>query len=280
MTSSPSGLPCSSAAARRCWRSWTHDPELAIPDLDGDLRSTFPRSSGRDAYTILFTALLAPPGACRPGRPPAPVRRQRRRVHRRLAGRRCRPQLRPPARRGQPAAAGAASAPHVARAALGDTAPEKRPAATGLAGVGLDRRDRRARARGIIVDAIGWRALFLINVPLGVALVWTTLRLPPVAATRGRAPDVFGGALLAAGGSPRSCSPSPRPTPGAGATRARSRRSRAAARPRPRADPRGPRSGAGDRDLALAQSDLRDRQPRLAAVRRRPVRDAAARRCS
>jgi len=83
---------------------------------------------------------------------------------------------------------------------LADTAPEKRPAAIGfwassasiaaIAGPALG---------GILVDAVGWRALFLINVPLGAGLAYGTLRLPRVASTRGRRPDVFGAALLAAG---------------------------------------------------------------------------------
>jgi EmrB/QacA subfamily drug resistance transporter len=83
---------------------------------------------------------------------------------------------------------------------LADSAPEKRPAAIGfwassasiaaIAGPALG---------GILVDAVGWRALFLINVPLGAALAYGTLELPAVATTRGRRPDVFGAALLAAG---------------------------------------------------------------------------------
>jgi MFS family permease len=83
---------------------------------------------------------------------------------------------------------------------LADTAPEKRPAAIGLWAASASIAAIAGPALGgILVDATGWRALFLINVPLGVALVYGTVRLPAVAATKGRRPDVFGAALLAAG---------------------------------------------------------------------------------
>src|SRR3954463_10556255 len=84
---------------------------------------------------------------------------------------------------------------------LADTAPEKRPAAIGLWAASASIAAIAGPALGgILVDATGWRALFLINVPLGVALVYGTLRLPAVAATKGRRPDVVGAALPAAGG--------------------------------------------------------------------------------
>jgi EmrB/QacA subfamily drug resistance transporter len=83
---------------------------------------------------------------------------------------------------------------------LADTAPEKRPAAIGLWAASASIAAIAGPALGgILVDATGWRALFLINVPLGVALVYGTLKLPAVATTKGRRPDVFGAALLAAG---------------------------------------------------------------------------------
>jgi EmrB/QacA subfamily drug resistance transporter len=83
---------------------------------------------------------------------------------------------------------------------LADTAPEKRPGAIGLWAASASVAAVAGPALGgVLVDWLGWRALFLINVPLGAVLVWATLRLPAVASHRGRMPDVLGGALLAAG---------------------------------------------------------------------------------
>lgn len=95
---------------------------------------------------------------------------------------------------------------------LADTAPEKRPGAIGLWAASASVAAVAGPALGgVLVDWLGWRALFLINVPLGAALVWATLRLPATASPqgahhrlrlashRGRMPDVLGGALLAAG---------------------------------------------------------------------------------
>jgi EmrB/QacA subfamily drug resistance transporter len=83
---------------------------------------------------------------------------------------------------------------------LADTPPERRPAAIGLWAASASVAAVAGPALGgVLVDAFGWRALFCINVPLGVWLVWATLRLPGVAAPGGRTPDVLGGALLAAG---------------------------------------------------------------------------------
>jgi len=82
---------------------------------------------------------------------------------------------------------------------LADTAPEKRPAAIGLWAASASIAAIAGPALGgILVDATGWRALFLINVPLGAALTWGALRLPAVEHKRGRRPDVPGAVLLAA----------------------------------------------------------------------------------
>ncbi|MEV0385608.1 MFS transporter [Nonomuraea sp. NPDC050643] len=52
---------------------------------------------------------------------------------------------------------------------------------------------------GVLVNAFGWRSLFFVNVPAGVALCLLALRLPAVAAVRGRLPDLAGTALLTGG---------------------------------------------------------------------------------
>jgi EmrB/QacA subfamily drug resistance transporter len=53
---------------------------------------------------------------------------------------------------------------------------------------------------GLLVDAAGWRAIFLINVPIGALIVLGTLRLvPPSPPAHGRLPDAVGTALVATG---------------------------------------------------------------------------------
>ncbi len=204
MTSSPSRAPLLLA----CGASFlafldVTITNLAIPDLAGDFEVGVSSLSWVvTLYTILFAALLAPAGRFAD-----------------LVGRRrlfaagvatftvasLAAAVAPSfglllAARGVQGVGAAMLLPASLAFVLADTAPEKRPAAIGLWAASASIAAIAGPALGgILVDAIGWRALFLINVPLGVALVWTTLRLPPVAATRGRAPDVFGGALLAAG---------------------------------------------------------------------------------
>jgi EmrB/QacA subfamily drug resistance transporter len=53
---------------------------------------------------------------------------------------------------------------------------------------------------GLLVDVAGWRAIFLINVPIGTLIVLGTLRLvPPSTPTRGRLPDLLGTLLVGVG---------------------------------------------------------------------------------
>lgn len=54
---------------------------------------------------------------------------------------------------------------------------------------------------GVLVDAFGWRSVFIINVPIGILLVVTALRLlaKPEQGVRGRIPDPLGTAGLALG---------------------------------------------------------------------------------
>src|SRR3954469_7815314 len=176
---------------------------LAIPDLANDFGADVSSLSWVvTLYTILFAALLAPAGRFAD-----------------LVGRRrlfaagvtaftlasLAAALAPSlgvllAARGVQGVGAAMLLPASLAFVLADTAPEKRPAAIGLWAASASIAAIAGPALGgILVEAVGWRALFLINVPLGVALVYGALRLPKVATTRGRRPDVFGAALLAAG---------------------------------------------------------------------------------
>src|SRR5215208_5474349 len=83
---------------------------------------------------------------------------------------------------------------------LADTPPERRPAAIGLWSASASVAAAAGPALGgMLVDTLGWRALFCINVPVGAWLSWRAWRLPATAAadSRGRLPDVIGTALIA-----------------------------------------------------------------------------------
>jgi EmrB/QacA subfamily drug resistance transporter len=83
---------------------------------------------------------------------------------------------------------------------LADTPPARRPMAIGLWSASASVAAAAGPALGgVLVEAVGWRSLFRINVPLGAGLVGRTLRLPRVAEQGGRLPDVLGTALVASG---------------------------------------------------------------------------------
>ncbi|GAA4242100.1 hypothetical protein GCM10022254_73610 [Actinomadura meridiana] len=52
---------------------------------------------------------------------------------------------------------------------------------------------------GVLVDQFGWRSLFVINVPLGLALVVVGMGLPRARHAAGRLPDLVGTVLLGGG---------------------------------------------------------------------------------
>ncbi|MBO2453128.1 DHA2 family efflux MFS transporter permease subunit [Actinomadura barringtoniae] len=102
--------------------------------------------------------------------------------------------------RGVQGAAAAAMIPASLALLLHDTSPERRARAVGLwtaasasaAAVGPS-------LGGVLVDAFGWRALFIINVPVGIAMVAAGVRLPRSAAAGSNRPDLLGTVLLGGG---------------------------------------------------------------------------------
>lgn len=177
---------------------------LAIPDLRGD----FPESSVAGLtwiitlYFVLFAALLAPAGRLAD-----------------LVGRRTLFQvgvgmftlmslacaLAPSlpvllVARGLQGASAAAMIPASLALLLYDTAPERRAGAIGLwSAAGAFAAAIGPSLGGVLVDAFGWRSLFVINVPVGLVMVAMAVRLPRATAGRGRRPDLLGTALLGGG---------------------------------------------------------------------------------
>src|SRR4051794_27302243 len=52
---------------------------------------------------------------------------------------------------------------------------------------------------GLLVDPWSWRAVFAINIPMGLAMLWGARRLSSVRQPGARLPDLLGSVLLAAG---------------------------------------------------------------------------------
>ena len=95
--------------------------------------------------------------------------------------------------------AAAAMIPASLAVVLADTPPERRAAAIGAwSAAGALAAAAGPAIGGVLVDAVGWRALFLINVPVGLAIIAGT-RLIPGGAPGGRLPDVVGTVLLGLG---------------------------------------------------------------------------------
>jgi EmrB/QacA subfamily drug resistance transporter len=84
---------------------------------------------------------------------------------------------------------------------LAATPRERLPAALGVYGAAGSMATAAGPALGgLLVDAFGWRAVFLINVPIGLALALVGLRkLPESTGARRRMPDPLGTLMVAAG---------------------------------------------------------------------------------
>ena len=175
---------------------------LAVPDLATDFGEDVAALSWVvTLYTILFAALLAPAGRL------ADVIGRRRLFVGGVTTFTAASALAAAApvfevllvARAVQGAGAAAMMPASLAFVLSDTPPERRLVAIGLWSASASVAAAAGPALGgVLVDAFDWRALFLINVPLGGWLAWRSWRLPAVEATGGHAPDVLGTALVAA----------------------------------------------------------------------------------
>ncbi|RFS82767.1 MFS transporter [Actinomadura spongiicola] len=177
---------------------------LAVPDLHAD----FPGASLSGLtwvitlYAVLFSALLAPAG------------RLADLVGRRalyqwgvglftLASLACALAPNVPvllATRAFQGAAAAAMIPASLALLLRDMPAERRAGAIGLwSAAGAFAAAIGPSLGGVLVDQFGWRSLFVINVPVGVALLLFGWRLPRADRGSGRLPDLIGTVLLGGG---------------------------------------------------------------------------------
>jgi MFS family permease len=102
--------------------------------------------------------------------------------------------------RGLQGVGAAAMIPASLAVVLADTPPERRAAAIGVwSAAGAAAAAAGPALGGILVDVAGWRSVFLINVPLGLALLAATQLLPAGVRREGRVPHLPGVALLGAG---------------------------------------------------------------------------------
>ena len=96
-------------------------------------------------------------------------------------------------------AAAAAMIPASLAVVLSDTPPERRAAAIGAwSAAGALAAAAGPAIGGVLVDQVGWRALFLINVPVGLAILLRRAR-DPRGRRDGRLPDALGTVLLGVG---------------------------------------------------------------------------------
>jgi len=96
-------------------------------------------------------------------------------------------------------AAAAAMIPASLAVVLADTAPERRAAAIGAwSAAGALAAAAGPAIGGVLVDQVGWRALFVINVPVGLAILYGA-RAIPAGGGKGGLPDALGTVLLGIG---------------------------------------------------------------------------------
>lgn len=102
--------------------------------------------------------------------------------------------------RGLQGVAAAAMIPASLAVVLMDTPPERRAAAIGAwSAAGALAAAIGPAIGGVLVDTVGWRSLFLINIPVGLAILAGARLVPATRVARGRLPDVGGTILLGAG---------------------------------------------------------------------------------
>jgi EmrB/QacA subfamily drug resistance transporter len=102
--------------------------------------------------------------------------------------------------RGLQGAAAAAMIPASLAIVLHDTPVQRRMASIGIwSAAGAFAAAVGPTVGGIFVHAFGWRSLFVINVPTGLALAGMAASIPSSARKHTRMPDAFGTALLAVG---------------------------------------------------------------------------------
>jgi EmrB/QacA subfamily drug resistance transporter len=177
---------------------------LAIPALGRAYRSTglTALSWVITAYATLFAALLAPAGRL------ADVIGRRRLFRAGVAGFAlasllCALSPSIPVllvARGIQGAAAALMIPASLAVILTDSAPERRVAAIGLwSAAGAFAAAVGPSVGGVLVHVFGWRSLFLINVPTGLALAMLAGSIPQGGTRSSRLPDPLGTVLLAAG---------------------------------------------------------------------------------
>jgi hypothetical protein len=157
-----------------------------------------------------------------------------------------------------------------------DTPAEKRTASIGVWGAaGAFAAAVGPSVGGVVVDALGWRSLFMINVPLGLAQAGLAGAAPRSERKRSRFPDLIGTALLAPGMGLAALGLSQGARWGWSDARtivALATGVAGAARPITVG------VGASDRYPTVEAAHVRVRQRDLAAVRSKPVRMDAARR--
>lgn len=177
---------------------------LAIPDL----RADFPAASVADvswvitAYAVPFAALLTPAG-----RLASPL--GLRRLFMGGVGLFSLMSLACAVAPGLAALAGARALQGAAAAAMIPASlaillvaarPERRAGAIGLWSAAAALAAAAGPSLGgVLVDAFGWRAVFVVNVPLGAALLWGARTLPRASRAVGSLPDALGTGLLVAG---------------------------------------------------------------------------------